>query len=62
MGPYSGGQVLNKTDFENVLRPVEAAETLPPVCYVDEVLFEKEMDRAFRGGWVCVGRLDDRTG
>tara|TARA_Y100000588_G_scaffold169391_1_gene183128 strand:+ start:4481 stop:5644 length:1164 start_codon:yes stop_codon:yes gene_type:complete len=51
--------VLNKTDFEKVLRPVEAAESLPPVCYVDEVLFGKEMARGFRGGWVSVGRLDN---
>ena len=53
--------MLNKTELEKVLRPVEAAETLPPACYVDEVLFEREMDRAFRGGWVCVGRLDALT-
>jgi len=51
--------VLNKTDFEKVLRPVETAESLPPVCYVDEVLFEREMARGFRGGWVSVGRLDN---
>jgi len=51
--------VLNKTDFEKVLRPVEAAESLPPVCYVDEVLFEREMARGFRGGWVSVGRVDN---
>ena len=51
--------MLNKTDFEKVLRPVEAAESLPPVCYVDEVLFEREMARGFRGGWVSVGRLDN---
>ena len=56
---YPGGQVLKKTNFEKVLRPVEAAESLPPVCYVDETLFEREMDQAFRGGWVSVGRLDD---
>ena len=51
--------MLKNTDFEKVLRPVEAAESLPPVCYVDEALFEREMDRGFRGGWVSVGRLDD---
>ena len=51
--------MLNKTDFEKVLRPVEAAESLPPVCYVDEVLFEREMARGFRGGWVSVGRVDN---
>ena len=51
--------MLNKTDFEKVLRPVETAESLPPVCYVDEVLFEREMARGFRGGWVSVGRLDN---
>ena len=54
-----GGQVLKKTNFEKVLRPVEAAESLPPVCYVDEVLFEREMARGFRGGWVSVGRVDN---
>ena len=42
-----------------MLRPVETAESLPPVCYVDEVLFEREMARGFRGGWVSVGRLDN---
>ena len=51
--------MLNKADFEKVLRPVEMAESLPPVCYVDETLFDREMDQAFRGGWVSVGRLDD---
>ena len=51
--------MLKKTSFEKVLRPVEAAESLPPVCYVDETLFEREMDQAFRGGWVSVGRLDN---
>ena len=59
MGPYPGGQVLKKTDLEKVLRPVEAAESLPPVCYFDVEIFEQEMDRGFRGGWVSVGRLDD---
>lgn len=33
--------------------------TLPADAYVDEAVFEWELDHVFRGGWVCVGRATD---
>ena len=53
---------MNKTSFEKVLRPVEAAESLPPVCYVDETLSKRATDKVFRGGRVSVRRADDLAG
>lgn len=32
---------------------------LEPDCYRSDALFEAEVDRVFRHGWVCVGRVQD---
>ena len=40
--------------MEATLEPVERATMLPPRAFVDEGVFEWELDRIFRG-WICVG-------
>lgn len=32
--------------------------SLPPRAYCSQEVFELEVERAFRGGWVCIGRAD----
>ena len=45
---------LDLHDVEATLEPVERATMLPPRAFVDEGVFEWELDRIFRG-WICVG-------
>ena len=37
-------------------REVNAAETLPPVCYTDPLFYEFEKEAIFFREWLCVGR------
>lgn len=39
--------------------PFEQAETLAPGCYTDPAFTALEVERLFRGDWVCVGRADE---
>jgi len=36
----------------------ETSMTLPPACYVDEAVHQREVDAVFRKSWVGVGRVD----
>ncbi len=36
----------------------ETSVTLPPACYVDEAVHQREVDAVFRKSWVGVGRAD----
>jgi len=36
---------------------VNAAETLPPLCYTDPEFFEFEKEAIFNREWLCAGRL-----
>jgi phenylpropionate dioxygenase-like ring-hydroxylating dioxygenase large terminal subunit len=45
---------LDLRDVEATLEPLERATMLPPRAFVDEGVFDWELDQIFRG-WVCVG-------
>jgi len=42
-----------------VLRPRDAASTLPRALFLDPSVHAREMDRLFRRTWHCVGRADE---
>jgi phenylpropionate dioxygenase-like ring-hydroxylating dioxygenase large terminal subunit len=42
--------------FESSVIALEAAESLPPACYVDEEFFGFEKETMFFKEWLCVGR------
>lgn len=42
--------------------PIESAATLPPRCYSDPAVLERERDLIFRRGWVGLGRADRWSG
>jgi hypothetical protein len=42
--------------LESSAREVEAAEMLPPACYVDRDFWEFEKEAIFGHEWLCVGR------
>ena len=44
--------------FENVLKPLLEAQTLPPWCYTAREFYELEVRHIFLKEWVCVGRAD----
>ncbi len=53
------GGFLNDTFFSSLdssVREVNAAETLPPICYTDPEFFKFEKDAIFYREWLCVGR------
>jgi Rieske 2Fe-2S family protein len=45
---------LDPLDIEANLRPVERATMLPPRAFVDQGVFDWELESIFRG-WICVG-------
>ncbi len=44
-----------KVDLSGVRRPIADAVGLPNAAYTDDAFLEREKERFFRGGWVCVG-------
>ena len=42
--------------LESSIRDVNAAETLPPICYTDPAFYEFEKRAIFYREWLCVGR------
>jgi phenylpropionate dioxygenase-like ring-hydroxylating dioxygenase large terminal subunit len=44
--------------YDKALLAPERAETLPAWCYGSETFLNREIDRAFRPKWLCVGRHD----
>lgn len=49
---------LDPAAFVPALAPLEEATTLPARAFVDDAIYEREVERVFRGQWLCVGRLD----
>lgn len=43
-------------ELDSSVLELDAAETLPPVCYTDPSFFEFEKDALFSQEWLCVGR------
>ncbi len=38
--------------------PFDSSDTLPPACYTDPDIFERELKTIFRASWIGVGRAD----
>jgi glycine betaine catabolism A len=47
---------LDPRDLARTLQPVERATMLPPAAFVDQGVFDWELDQIFRG-WVCAGHV-----
>lgn len=57
----SGKSLFNDAFFNGLSSStgdINAAETLPPECYVDADFYEFEKDAVFAREWLCVGRED----
>jgi choline monooxygenase len=50
--------LFSPTTYARVRRPLESAETLPPVCYTSESFFQREIERIFMKAWNFIGRAD----
>jgi Rieske 2Fe-2S family protein len=49
---------LSTRDLERTRQPLERATMLPGAAFTDERVLEWELESVFRGGWVCVGHVD----
>lgn len=49
---------LDPADFASALAPLGEATTLPARAYTDEAVYAEEVERLFRGEWLCAGRID----
>ncbi|MCR9095213.1 MAG: aromatic ring-hydroxylating dioxygenase subunit alpha [bacterium] len=49
---------LDPTDFASALAPLGEATTLPARAYTDEAIYAEEVERLFRGEWLCAGRVE----
>jgi phenylpropionate dioxygenase-like ring-hydroxylating dioxygenase large terminal subunit len=45
-------------NLETSVAALDAAETLPPVCYTDQSFYEFEKEALFNHEWLCVGRVE----
>jgi choline monooxygenase len=45
--------------IDAVSRPTIEATTLPPECYSDPQIYQRELERIFWRNWICVGRVED---
>jgi choline monooxygenase len=50
---------LSPEAIDAVSRPTLDAETLPPECYWDPTLYQREIENIFFKEWICVGRVED---
>ena len=49
---------LSIRDLERTREPLERATMLPGPAFTDPRVLEWELESVFRGGWVCVGHVD----
>jgi Rieske 2Fe-2S family protein len=49
---------LSIRDLERTREPLERATMLPGAAFTDPGVLEWELESLFRGGWVCVGHVD----
>jgi Rieske 2Fe-2S family protein len=49
---------LSIRDLERTREPLERATMLPGAAFTDPRVLEWELDSLFRGGWICVGHVD----
>ncbi len=52
------GEILDRREFERVLRPPSRAESLPAWCYTSQDFLDRELTRVFRPAWASLGRAD----
>jgi choline monooxygenase len=57
--PVQNGYALAPEVIDAVSLPTIEATTLPPGCYSDPGLYQREMERIFAHEWICVGRVED---
>jgi phenylpropionate dioxygenase-like ring-hydroxylating dioxygenase large terminal subunit len=50
--------MFDRSQYANVFKPVEAAETLPPWCYTSEEFFQEEVKNLFMNTWNFFGHVD----
>jgi len=49
---------LSIRDLERTREPLERATMLPGAAFTDPHVLEWELESVFRGGWICVGHVD----
>jgi glycine betaine catabolism A len=49
---------LSIHDLERTREPLERATMLPGAAFTNPAVLEWELERVFRGGWICVGHVD----
>ena len=49
---------LSIRDLQRTREPLERATMLPGAAFTDDRVLEWELENVFRGGWVCVGHVD----
>jgi phenylpropionate dioxygenase-like ring-hydroxylating dioxygenase large terminal subunit len=49
---------LSADDIARAALPLDQAWTLPPAAYLSTPIYEREVERLMRGGWLPVARLD----
>ena len=58
MALLNGGDVEFREALGRCVAPVAEAYSLPPVCYRDARVLEREAGVVFRGAWLPLGRAD----
>lgn len=51
--------LVDRQAVASVIRPRDAASTLPRALFLDPRVYEQEIERLFRTAWLCVGRGDE---
>ena len=50
--------VFDPATYANVRLPIMRAETLPPLAYISEEFYQREVDRILMREWNFLGRVD----
>ena len=51
--------MIDATQFGPVRRPLDEAQTLPPLCYYSAEFYELEVRNIFRKQWILMGRVEE---